>query len=465
MVNKSSLLRYAHHLADNVYFYSFTTANSLHTNEFNGGCFPPYVWMKDSMLSLPSLKGLVWFYPNKVHIQYPNNDIYIDFLTLNNKRLDVPVDRKLLVNADFTNMTVAISCPYFGNKENLKLYYNIQGLDSVWNPVSDNGLIQINRIPPGSYSIVIRKDMPDKNAADTFESIHIVVKKPVYQTPLFIGSAAFVICAIIFLVYYARIRLLKHRNEVLQHIISAQTKNLENSVKELRRSKEQLERTVNIKDNIITFLLHDLRSPIYSLNRISGNAVIKYDEYPVEINKKNLLEIYKAALNLFNFTQNFFTWAITQKENFKPSLRSVSLQTVFNDVKKLYVDIAQIHNNTLNVAPTKISCICDKDILFAIIRNLIDNATKNTHNGNIYLYADREEDAISIVVADTGKGLSKEQIDNFFDTDRENAYSKNGSRIIMELARAINSRISIESAPNAGARFIIRLNVLNEYPS
>ncbi len=463
MVHKSSLLNYARNLTEDIYVYSYTTNNGLRTNEFNGGCYPPYVWLKDSMLSLPSLRGLVWFYPNDVHIQYPNKQIYIDFLMLNNKPVDIPANRTLILNPNFTNMALGISCPYFGNKENLKLYYKIQGLDSIWSPVSESRIIHINRIPPGTYSIVIRKETPDENNKNTFEAITIVIKKTFYQTPLFIASLCLLICATTFLIYYIRIKILKRRNEFLQSIISARTKNLTSAVSDLKRSKEQLEKTIRVKENIITILLHDLRTPIYYLNKKSGGAIKHYDGHSINENKQSLVEIHKSISGLFHFTQNFFIWAITQKKNFRPSMQRLSLQTVFEEVQTLYIDIARVNNNKLTVDPTELSCICDKNILFTIIRNLIDNANKNTHNGIIGLYAnkDRKDNAISITVTDTGRGLTQKQIDNFFDTTRNNAYSGNGSMIIIDLAKSINARISVESAPNAGSRFTIHLNGIN----
>lgn len=58
-VQKSGLLDYAAGKRSDVYFFWFNSNDGLITNEFNGGADRTYTWLKDSLLSLSSLKGLV----------------------------------------------------------------------------------------------------------------------------------------------------------------------------------------------------------------------------------------------------------------------------------------------------------------------------------------------------------------------------------------------------------------------
>lgn len=66
----------------------------------------------------------------------------------------------------------------------------------------------------------------------------------------------------------------------------------------------------------------------------------------------------------------------------------------------------------------------DEPMIKSIIRNLVDNAVKNTPNGTITITSDcTQEELCEIIIADEGKGMTEEQIvaiNGYFQSDNEN---------------------------------------------
>ncbi len=461
-VRKDALLDYASGKSKEVYYYSFTTRNGLRSNEFNGRGMPYYVWLKDSMLSLLSIKGPVWFYPNNIPIDYPDKHIYVDQVKVNDSAISYPANGQISLLPDFENITLTVSSPYFGNKENLQLRYKIEGISTDWQPVAANGKIQLNRVPSGHYRLIISKLTGRK--INQYESLilSIIVKPWFYNTWWFYAILAILMIGCIYLIIKLRTRLLIRRNQKLRHIIASQTEDLSKTVNLLSKSEKELHESNLLKDNIITMVLHDLRSPIRFLHFVSKKTAINYSALDYEEVQQRLVEINTSAAALDDFTQQFFTWAISQRQNFSIKKTLVDLQVLFEEIAALYEDLVKINNNRLQVLASDHYVNTDSNILSVIIRNLLDNASKNTQNGTISLYAARTPSDIVITVADTGSGLMDDQLQAFNNMSSDQGHTGYGSRLILDLLKKIDGKLEIDTQPGVGTRFNILLKDVSD---
>ena len=98
-----------------------------------------------------------------------------------------------------------------------------------------------------------------------------------------------------------------------------------------------------------------------------------------------------------------------------------------------------------------------------VIRNLIDNANKNTHDGEITLSCREERGQLMISISDTGQGLSDEQISLFMSRDRQAGNRGTGSLLIHTMLDYIQGSISIASQPGRGSTFTILLQNLHQF--
>lgn len=459
-VSKQALLAYAEGKLKDVYYYSFTTQNDLRSNEFNGGSIPHYVWFKDSMLSLLSIRGPVWFYPHKVKIQYPDKKIFADKLEIDNQVIPYPDNGHIILPPDFNNITLTVSSPYFGNKENLQLKYKVEGIDNDWQLVDDNGKIKVNRILSGNYRLVVRK--LDGHGIDHYDSfvLSLTVKPHFYNTWWFFAILAVMITGGIYLGIKLRTRMLVKRNQKLNDIIAAQTEDLRQTVQQLSISEQELNESNRMKDNIITMVLHDLRSPIRFMGLISNYLASAHGKLPADEMERKLRELKNSTTSLSNFTEQFFTWAISHHKNFKVSKSWFILDDIFNETKTLYGEIVEANDNHLIVEQAKYSCFNDPQILTVIIRNLLDNANKHTSNGVITLSAKQEGDKLIISISDTGIGFSEEALHMFLSKkEYDGSKNGNGSFIVLSLVQLIGGTLEATSEQGVGTKFRIILNL------
>lgn len=458
-VSKDALLAYARGKLKDIYYYSFSTQNDLRTNEFNGGSIPHYVWFNDSMLSLLSIKGPVWFYPKKIKIHYPDKQIYVDGLEVDNVAIPYPDNDHISLPPDFNNLTLTVSSPYFGNKENLQLKYKVVGIDNDWQPVGDNGKIKLNRLPSGDYRLIVRK--LNGHGIDHYNSLvfSFTIKPRFYNTWWFFVVLALIALAGIYLGIKLRTRMLVRRNQKLSDIITSQTEDLRNTVQQLSTSEQELNESNRMKDNIITMVLHDLRSPIRFMTLISSYLASAHGKLPADELEHKLKELKNSTIALNNFTEQFFTWAISHHKNFTVSKSWFAIKDIFTETEELYKEIIEANGNRLIVEQVNGSCFSDVQILTVIIRNLLDNANKHTSNGLITLSAKQEENRLVIGISDTGIGFSKEALQQFLNKKEYGGNQNgNGSFIVLSLVELISGRLEVTSAPGVGTDFRIILS-------
>ncbi len=104
--------------------------------------------------------------------------------------------------------------------------------------------------------------------------------------------------------------------------------------------------------------------------------------------------------------------------------------------------------------------------LSLLVRNLLDNAIRNTRPGgrvDVEVRADRGE--VVLVVADTGVGIPTRDLDRIFErfyrVDRARSRETGGTRLGLSIVRHVienhGGRIRVESELGRGTRFEVRL--------
>lgn len=107
----------------------------------------------------------------------------------------------------------------------------------------------------------------------------------------------------------------------------------------------------------------------------------------------------------------------------------------------------------------------DESMIKSVIRNLIDNAIKNTPNGSITITSSCEPDTdiCEIIIADEGKGMTEEQVEAiniYFESDNEILPFSSlgyGHKVIKDFVHKLGGDIS--SRPNNPCGIIATLNL------
>jgi signal transduction histidine kinase len=107
----------------------------------------------------------------------------------------------------------------------------------------------------------------------------------------------------------------------------------------------------------------------------------------------------------------------------------------------------------------------DHGKLATVLRNLIDNALKFTQQGTVTVTAEPSRDAVVFTVADSGIGISEQDMPVIFELFRqvEPAHTRHhggvglGLYMVKRLLMQLRGEIAVESTPGEGSRFLVRI--------
>jgi signal transduction histidine kinase len=105
-----------------------------------------------------------------------------------------------------------------------------------------------------------------------------------------------------------------------------------------------------------------------------------------------------------------------------------------------------------------------------ILQNLLSNAGKFTRDGAVTLEVRRRDDGaamVEFIVIDTGVGMTREQTEKIFDaftqadvtTTRKYGGTGLGLALVSRFCGLMGGTVSVESRPEAGSRFTVRLPI------
>lgn len=222
----------------------------------------------------------------------------------------------------------------------------------------------------------------------------------------------------------------------------------------------------NYKDKVFSVLSHDIRDPIGSLSTamtLLDEDVISKDDF---LSFKNSIQNQLSSVtllidNLLKWSGNQFSGHIKNTPspiNIK-SLFQLSIDVLKNQAAKKHVEIVTDISESL-------TAYADTDQVDIIIRNIIINAIKFSHQqGVVTINGQEENNMVSINIIDAGVGMSREQLNSIFST--ENNKSTRGTMgekgtglgliVCAEFAKANNGTLTATSNPDKGSTFTLTL--------
>lgn len=236
---------------------------------------------------------------------------------------------------------------------------------------------------------------------------------------------------------------------------------LERQVADLSR---QLEYSNGLKQKITMMIAHDLQSPLHFLNVLSDHVSRFADNNQLPEVKAGTEEIRKATGNIHAFVKEINLWARSQHDNFELAQHVFPFSEVVTEIRQFFAEMLMINNNRLTVwSPEDIAIFTNRDILKAILRNLIDNANKHTANGEITLtFSGAPNGTGSVTISDNGTGMltaDLQKIHRRLANPGGNIpvepNSRLGYQIIIDFAQTLGYSIDVTSIRGKGTTVVI----------
>ncbi|MBS1782746.1 MAG: tetratricopeptide repeat-containing sensor histidine kinase [Bacteroidetes bacterium] len=220
---------------------------------------------------------------------------------------------------------------------------------------------------------------------------------------------------------------------------------------------QQLDEDNRIKARFFGILSHDLRAPIAKLATYLHLLKEMPSAMDEQTKKQHQQTIENAANNLLSVMEDLLLWSKGQMANFKPTIKSVQVLQLFDEVRKLVPE--EINANIVFDAPGLLKMDTDENFLKTIMRNLTANALKaisNQPDGKVEWKAWEERGKQFLSVTDNGPGLTTEQVANLF-SESSVTSSKGGLglHIVRDFAQMLGQKIEVRSKVGEGTSFIL----------
>ncbi|WP_298713893.1 two-component regulator propeller domain-containing protein [Chitinophaga sp.] len=326
-VQRTDLLAYAGDSSVVPYYHYYDRRDGFATNEFNGGCQPCAAELGNGYVALPSLNGLVFFHPDSVRPVLPALPISLDRVWLDKKSL-APADLADLPEA-FNSLQLEFSTPHMGNRKNLQLNFALiraNDADTIWNPLPDDGRVMFSTLPPGDYSLLVRKldGFGFGNYSDKIVELH--VKKPWYESRVFYGVLLLLGIGITLLVTRLRTMYVNRKNEMLEKLVASKTRELQ--VKSA------------LQDKIIQSVSHNILTPLKYQQLLSrkifeskGNDAASFTEM-ARIMNDHTHYLYHMVANLLKYLKSQIGDREVSETVFAPVETADAVMQIFADIAR-----------------------------------------------------------------------------------------------------------------------------------
>jgi signal transduction histidine kinase len=444
-----------------VYYQYYGRKDGMDITELNGGCTPCAVRLNDTVLSFPSMDGLVWVDPTRPVSRLPEGRIYIDRFIADGKDKEVNSNALLGANlpANTRELTFSLGYPAWADEENLDIRYRLEPYARNWEKMEiwPNPKLHFSNLPSGHYRLFLRK--PNGFGQDNYSQTEFsfFIEPHWYQQiwTWVLGLCLFT--ALVIAIVRWRTRQFKIRQDRLELQIAEKTR-------ELQAKNEELEKTDTIKTRLISIISHDLITPLHFLHITGKNLIEKRHGLTEELQQEAISEIATTSRELELLSTNILNWIKYRnedrrlaKESFNPHELVSRLFGIFN----------------VMVRPKRIGLINDVDPdldVFQLVEpvkivlyNLILNGINFTSEGFIRISNSVGRDGVSFLIEDTGVGMTQDQINNIladhFIISSANVDNRKGNGlgylIIKDLMKILRGSLSIQSEKDKGSRVTV----------
>ena len=241
----------------------------------------------------------------------------------------------------------------------------------------------------------------------------------------------------------------------------------------LHQEKEELKEQLNFKDQVLSMLAHDLRSPLTAASLAMETLELSENHKPSEQTTKLRQQLFKQSRKQFGIMKRMIgdlleaSRSVNVKLNVSP--RKINLMVLCEEIlaqfqKQPKVKLLRIKKDIPQDIPP---VFVDPELLQQLFVNLLDNAAKYTPAGGTISLSliHRTSQQVQVSISDTGHGIPQEKQERIFEghfrlkrDEQKEGYGL-GLALCRNIVRAHYGQIWVDSAPNKGSSFHFTLPV------
>lgn len=272
------------------------------------------------------------------------------------------------------------------------------------------------------------------------------------QRILFFGFAA-TVAVVVGLLTFGMVTLRRSRNEVRDANI------------ELATTNAALESALKAKTDFLATTSHEIRTP---LNGILGMTQVMLADPALAPGTRERLGIVQGAgVTMRALVDDILDVAKMETGNLIIEPMPINVRTTIADVARMWRAQAEDRGIrfVLDMTDTPEWIESDPVRLRQIVFNLLSNALKFTHAGEVAVRLSTPDGRLHIAVSDTGVGIPEDKLESVFESFRQADTSTTrqfggtglGLTICRNLAEAMGGDIRLESSEGRGSTFTVDL--------
>ncbi|MCY1061214.1 AAA family ATPase [Nannocystis sp. SCPEA4] len=235
----------------------------------------------------------------------------------------------------------------------------------------------------------------------------------------------------------------------------------------LEEARRAAESASEAKSRFLANMSHELRTPLNAILGYGEMLAEEAAERGYETLLPDLGKIQRAGGHLLAIVRDILDLTKIEAGRLEPAREAIDVAALLADVVTIAApDLAHAGNQLVRDWPADLGVILgDPTLVRQILVNLLGNAAKFTSAGRVTLSAARDERAVRFVVADTGIGMTAEELATAFEPFVQVDASSTrrfggvglGLTICRRLAEVMGGALTATSEPGRGSVFTLEL--------
>ncbi len=251
----------------------------------------------------------------------------------------------------------------------------------------------------------------------------------------------------------------RKRRLVLRH-----RRERQEETRQLERARQEMAKMDAIESRFMLVMVHKLRNPagvIKNYLQLMRTGYVHEDEWDGYLEKLDL-----RASQLLDMLDDLLELAHLKETLGPPKLKPVAAADILEELARRFRTVAEAKGLDFEVeveaAPT---ILAQPAHLRSLWTNLLDNAIRYTTSGKVKVTLSKQGDQLVSAVADTGIGISAEDLTRIFQEFYRSEAAEAGPElgtglglpIVHQIVKTYGGTIDVDSTPGQGSIFTIKL--------